>query len=149
MKSAFGETLEAVGYRLKRAQHALRTHMDTVLKPLGLSAPSYAVLAAVERTPGLSNAALARLAFVTPQTMQGMVASLERAGLLVRHPDPRHGRILTTQLTEAGMACVGRARALVDRIEAEMVDGLEPDRIADLVDLLAHCTAKVEALASR
>ena len=35
-----------VGYALKRAQHALRTRMDEALRPLGLTAPQYAVTGA-------------------------------------------------------------------------------------------------------
>lgn len=91
-----------LGYALKRAQHALRMSMDEALRPLALTTPQYAVLCAVEAEPGLSNARLARAAFVTPQTMQGVLANLERAGLLHRRPDPHHGRVLCSELTGAG-----------------------------------------------
>jgi DNA-binding MarR family transcriptional regulator len=59
-----------LGYALKRAQHALRVSMDEVLRPLGLTTPQYAVLCAIEADPGISNASLARAAFVTAQTMR-------------------------------------------------------------------------------
>ena len=44
------------GYAIKRAQHALRARMDETLRPLGLTAPQYAVLSAVELDAGISNA---------------------------------------------------------------------------------------------
>jgi DNA-binding MarR family transcriptional regulator len=149
MKSPVGKTFEAVGYALKRASHAQRMRMDSDLRHLKLTAPSFAVLAAVEAKPGLSNAALARLAFVTPQTMQGMVASLEKAGLLARRPDPGHGRILTTSLTGTGRTVVAEARAIVDRIEAEMVEGLPAEEVSGLLRILAHCAARMEDRAER
>lgn len=55
MASADDAQIGAVGYLLKRAQHALRTRMDAELRNHELTAPTYAVLAAVERTPGISN----------------------------------------------------------------------------------------------
>ncbi|WP_373356321.1 MarR family winged helix-turn-helix transcriptional regulator [Pseudoroseicyclus sp. CXY001] len=108
---------ESLGYALKRAQHALRLHMDRELRPLGLSAPQYAVLTHVEAEPGVSNAGLARRAFVTPQTMQAMLAKLEAAGLLARAPDPEHGRIQRTELTEAGRAILAKAHDAALRSE--------------------------------
>ena len=42
------------GYLLKRAQHAFRTRIDDALRPLGLTAPQYAVLSAVDPITGAS-----------------------------------------------------------------------------------------------
>ena len=93
---------ETLGYALKRAQQAMRLHMDRQLKEIGLNAPQYAVLASLEDEPGASNARLARRAFVTPQTMQAMLVKLEQSGLIERRPDTEHGRIQRTELTEKG-----------------------------------------------
>lgn len=48
----------------------------------------------LEAEPGLSNARLARAAFVTAQTMQAVLANLEREGIVEREADPRNARIL-------------------------------------------------------
>ena len=137
--------LERPGYRLKLAQHALRTRMDAALRTLGITAPQYAVLTAIDQQPGLSNAALARAAFVTAQSMQGIVANLERAGLLARSQDPNHGRVLNTVLTPAGRRVLARAHTAVDGIEAAMLRGLSRAETATLGDLLASCAANLRA----
>lgn len=108
---------ETFGYALKRAQHAMRQNMDRQLKDLGLSAPQYAVLASVEVEPGASNAHLARLAFVTPQTMQVMLVKLEQTGLIERVPDEDHGRIQKTLLTERGRKTLRLAHAAAEKSE--------------------------------
>jgi DNA-binding MarR family transcriptional regulator len=128
-----------LGYVLKRAQNALRTRMDDALRPLGITAPQYAVLTAIELEPGLSNAALARAAFVTPQTMQGIVANLERDGLLQRSGDPAHGRILKTELTPHGAAVLAKAHAAVADVEAAMIGTLSAPDVIRLTTLLATC----------
>lgn len=129
------------GYALKRAQQAMRTRMDRGLAPLGLNAPQYAVLAALETEPGLSNADLARGAFVTPQTMQSMLAKLGRAGLIERHPDETHGRIQRTELTPEGRAALARAHAVAgeaERIAREAVAPDDGDAVAVMLDRVAE-----------
>jgi DNA-binding MarR family transcriptional regulator len=127
------------GYALKRAQHALRTAMDSALRPLGLTAPQYAVLTAIELDPGVSSAALARAAFVTAQTMQGIVANLERAGLLQRRIDPLHGRILKSELTKEGAKTLREAHACVRKIEAITFGSLAPAEIERFTAWLTVC----------
>ena len=128
-----------LGYALKRAQHALRTRMDEALRPLNLTTPQYAVLSAIELDSGISNAALARAAFVTAPTMQGIVGNLERAGLLKRSSDPTHGRILRSELTRKGAKKLQEAHIRVENIEAIMLHILAPDEIGKLTTQLIAC----------
>ena len=128
-----------LGYALKRAQHALRLSMDDALRPLGLTTPQYAVLSAVEVQPGMSNASLARAAFVTAQTMQGVLANLERAGLLERRPDPTHGRVLRSELTEHGRGVLTQAHSAVGVLEDAMTASLGEAEAARLAATLSQC----------
>jgi DNA-binding MarR family transcriptional regulator len=128
-----------LGYTLKRAQHALRTRMDEALRPLGLTAPQYAVLSAVELEPGISNARLARAAFVTPQTMQGILANLEREGLVAREPDPSHGRILLSGLTRRGQEVLASAHQVIDGVEAVMLASIDPAYASEMAKVLTRC----------
>jgi DNA-binding MarR family transcriptional regulator len=128
-----------LGYALKRAQHALRVSMDEALRPLALTTPQYAVLCAVEAEAGLSNARLARAAFVTAQTMQGVLANLERDGLLERRPDPTHGRVLRTKLTSHGRSVLARAHLAVRVIEDRMVASFGEKTAIRLAAALSKC----------
>src|SRR5476651_663098 len=98
-----------LGYQLKRAQQAFRTRMDEALKPLGITAPQYAVLSSLRIEPGISSAALARVAFITPQSIKNIVANLERLDFIRRATDPAHGRILQSHLTERSKAVLAKA----------------------------------------
>lgn len=123
---------ETLGYALKRAQHAMRQNMDRQLKALGLSAPQYAVLSSVEVEPGASNARLARLAFVTPQTMQVMLVKLEQLGFIERLPDAEHGRIQRTTLTPLGIETLGLAHAAASKSEKIARDAAPENAVAML-----------------
>jgi DNA-binding MarR family transcriptional regulator len=74
--------------------------MDGTLKELNVTAPQYAALSVLAEEPGLSNAALARRSFVTPQTMNQIMVRLEAAGLVERRAHPEHGRVLQAYLTK-------------------------------------------------
>ena len=133
-----------LGYMLKRAQHALRMSMDELLEPIGLTVPQYNVLSAVQIQPGISNAALARGAFVTAQSMQGIVANLERIGLLRRTPHPAHGRIRQSELTEKGSAVLAKAHKLLIGVEEAMTSGLKKEEIDALRSLLHRCAENLQ-----
>ena len=128
-----------LGYVLKRAQHALRIRMDEALSPLKLTTPQYSVLTAVELEPGISNAALARSAFMTAQSMQGIVANLESMGLLQREADLTHGRIRRGKLTKPGRNVLVKAHVVVAEVEAKMTAGLASEEITLMATLLARC----------
>ncbi len=134
-----------LGYALKRAQHALRTRMDDALRPLGLTTPQYTVLSAVELEPGMSNARLARAAFVTPQTMQGILTNLERDGMLVREADPEHGRILRSELTARGKTALVRAHRLVAEVEHVMISSVGTAEAVRIAGLLSQCADALSA----
>jgi DNA-binding MarR family transcriptional regulator len=134
-----------LGYALKRAQHALRVSMDNVLRPLNLTTPQYAVLCAIEAEPGISSARLARAAFVTAQTMQGVLSNLERDGLLRRSPDPAHGRILRSELTTQGRNLLTRAHAAVRTVEDKMVSSLGEPLAARMAASLTKCAVDLAA----
>ncbi|MBB3441107.1 MarR family transcriptional regulator [Sinorhizobium sp. B11] len=120
------DTYRSLGYALKRAQQALRGHLDNELRNIGLTTPQYSVLAGLEFNAGLSSAELARRAFVTAQTMQSIIATLERDGLVKRTAHPVHGRVLTTELTPDGRSALRAAHEIVAKAEALTRDAVAP-----------------------
>jgi DNA-binding MarR family transcriptional regulator len=138
-----GETVgpldTAVGYVLKEAASALRGAMDAALRPLGLTVPQYACLELLGQRPGLSNADLARGAFVTRQSMNVVLQGLEARGLVTRPAEAPHGRQLPAELTPAGRDQLRAASTAVRAVEVKMCAGLSPARQKDLLASLTAC----------
>lgn len=134
----------SLGYVMKQAQHALRKKMDERLRDLGLTVPKYAVLNALEKEPGASNAELARRAFITPQSMQGIISNLEKSGLIVRESDPKHGRIQKAELTEAGQNNVNKAHLVAAEIESDLRAAILPMEYEAVLAMLQRCRDKFE-----
>jgi DNA-binding MarR family transcriptional regulator len=130
---------DLLAYKLKKTQHRLRLCMDEALKSLGLTTPQYAVLAQLEIQPGISSAALARAAFITPQSMHAIVLNLERQKLIQRQADPKHGRILRAELSIQGQELVQKAHACILDVEEKMLATISPTNKARLEALLREC----------
>ncbi|MGX7874791.1 MarR family winged helix-turn-helix transcriptional regulator [Mesorhizobium sp. ORM6] len=113
-----------LGYLLRQAAGAHRLRVDRALADLGVTQPQFATLTMLAAYPGLSNADLARLALLTPQTLSVIVANLERAGSLVRKPHAVHGRIQHIELSDKGHTLLRRCRGRVHAIERELTEGL-------------------------
>lgn len=129
-----------LGYVLKQAQSALRSRMDGALRPLGLTVPQYACLELLASGP-LTNAELARGAFVTTQSMNSVVTSLQERGLVAREDVAPSGRRRPAELTESGRALLAEADGSVRRIEAQMIEaiaGRDADRLVDDLSAIAE-----------
>jgi DNA-binding MarR family transcriptional regulator len=132
-------TTERAGWLLKRAQDALNDAMTAALRAHGATIPEYAVLTALADEPGMSNADLARRAYVTPQTMNQVLRELERRGWVGRHPHPQHGRILQAELSGDGRQVLAACHQAVGAVEEQMLAGLGPAGREQLVTGLKSC----------
>jgi DNA-binding MarR family transcriptional regulator len=133
----------SLGYLLKEVSSALRTSMEAVLRPLGMSVTHYSCLELLAQRPGLSNSELARGTFVTRQAMNVLLQTLEGDGLVTRADQPATGRALPTQLTDAGRAQLATASAAVKGVEDRMKSGLAPTEQDALRTMLSTCAASL------
>jgi DNA-binding MarR family transcriptional regulator len=116
-----------LGYLLRQAAGAYRHRVELALTDLDVTPPQFSVLTMLAAYPGHSNADLARLALLTPQTVSVIVANLERAGSVVRRAHAIHGRIQHLDLSERGRALLATCRDRVHAIERYLTEGLSPE----------------------
>jgi DNA-binding MarR family transcriptional regulator len=119
-------------YLVGRMDRVVRRHIHDVVKARGLSVNQYTTLSVLNRRSGLSNAQLARRALVSPQSMNEVLLTLERRGLVRRRAHPDHGRILQARLTPKGRRLLDACDAGVHQVEARMLGELSPGEQAAL-----------------
>lgn len=117
----------SLGYLLKEASSALRAAMEAVLRPLGMSVTHYSCLELLAQRPGLSNSELARGAFVTRQSMNVLLQTLERDGIVTRPAEAPVGKALPARLTPRGRRSLAEASAAVRSVELRMLSELGED----------------------
>lgn len=136
-RTADDTTDQQLGYLVKRAQNELRTVMERGMADRGLTMSRYAALVALDEHGALSNAALARRCFVTPQTMTRLIRDLEDAGLVVRRENPASAREVLAELTPDGRAALVRGHEIATDVQERMLQGLDDDE-RDALRALLH-----------
>lgn len=114
-----------LGYLLRQAHAAVRLTMERTLVDLGVTSPQFAVLTMLKAYPGLSGADVARLTFLTPQTVGVIIRNLERDGAIVMTPHPVHGRIQQWTLTPRGTTLLKACRQRVLELEKRLARDLD------------------------
>jgi DNA-binding MarR family transcriptional regulator len=139
-------TVDRPGYLIKQAQAALNAQMARALHEHGVTLSQFAVLTALAEEPGLSNAELARRAFITPQSMNENLRELEGRTWITRSRHPAHGRILQIELTEEGRTTLQSCDVTVTVIEQRMLAGLDPDQRRQLTTALRTCILALDSV---
>jgi DNA-binding MarR family transcriptional regulator len=133
-----------IGYLMKRVQQALYSALDSALKDHHLTMAQYAVLFNLLQNPGASSAGLARLSFVTPQTMMRLVKNLEQSGFLTRTQSSEAPRILKARLTSKGATVFRAATRDVSLVYSRMLSGIRDAELEQLGRLLNKMLQQLE-----
>ncbi len=124
---------------IMRAQQLLLARVDEALRPLGLSFARYELLQLLNFTREGAlpmKSASARLQ-VHPTSVTATVDRLARDGFARRRPDPRDGRAVLVEITDAGRTVVADATERLNRQVFERLDMPTEDRTA-LLDALTR-----------
>jgi DNA-binding MarR family transcriptional regulator len=140
------QTERGAGYLVKRVQQGLRRRCDAALKPTGLSMAQYALLRALHDHPDASASELARLCFVTRQSLGEVLDGLRGAGLVTLSDVPGRGRARALQVTALGRRRLESSHAAVATVEGDMLRGMPAAARGELAALLTRCAENLEAL---
>src|ERR1700712_5582423 len=138
------ETEWAVGYLVKRVQQSLRRQCDAALRPSGLSMARYAAMRALADHPEASASELARLCFVTRQSLQDLLAGLRSAGFVRDAKVPPRGRARSLEVTAAGAKRLAQAHTAVMSVDSTMLQGVPESAQRQLAALLSRCANNLE-----
>src|SRR5215472_12405924 len=105
-------------YLIKQVEQVVRSRLDDIVRPGGMTALQYTALTVLERHADMSSAQLARHSFVTAQSMADLIGALEARGLIERHRDRTDRRRLVVALTAEGRVLLDRYREEVAALEA-------------------------------
>lgn len=121
-----------ISYIVARLERAIRKAINDRVKPYGLTTLQYTTLSVLGARGELSNAQLARRAYMTPQAMSEVLDALENKGLVERNTLPAHRRVYPATLTARGRKTLAACNEAVDAVETEMLAGLDAQQMAAL-----------------
>ena len=130
---------------MKRILIHFRSQMDEKLRPEGVTTAQLHVLKTIRSEPGGSGAQVARACYLTPQSAQALLKSLEVGGWIVRSKDRVNERILIARLTPIGEELLETAEKLVRAIEKKLWRGIPEGDVEAMNKTLEQCLANLES----
>jgi DNA-binding MarR family transcriptional regulator len=137
-------TVKPITVLLRQIQSATRRATEVALGDSGLTAAQANVLTEIAYGQPRSNAELARLHSVTPQSMVEILASLERRGLISRSAKPEGGRTMPAELTKEGHSQLLSVHLAMRQVEERLLKSLSTAEISQLRKLLEACMTGTE-----
>ena len=134
-----------IGDVVGRLDRALRREIGALVAPHGLTVSQYTALSILREKPGLSNAQLARRTYVTPQSMNEVLAALEGDELIVRSPAANHGRVVEVALSSRGDEILAACDRAVGHMEDAMLADLDDAGREQLRAMLINCVHRLGA----
>ena len=122
------------GYALRRAANATAAELAGRLADVRLRQSDVSVLMLIEANPGVTASAIGRQLDIQRANMVPLLNRLEKVGLIERAPID--GKSLGLDLTAVGRERVAKARAIVERFEAELIDRIPPQHRPHLLPAL-------------
>lgn len=125
------------GYTIKKVQFLIHNLMNTKLFTISLTLPQYSVLKTLNnsRKP-ITGAMLAKLSFVTPQTMHTLLVSMEHRNLIKRSPAPDNSKSLNISITNQGASVLKNADTVLTGVIKKGNQALNNDEHTQLMGLL-------------
>lgn len=128
-----------------RAANAVRHRMERdILSPAGLSWGGFTILFVLWVWGDRETGELAEDCSVAKGTLSGMVATLERQGLVERSRHPEDGRKVVVRLTEQGLSSIEGIFPSFNAHEARLTERLDGDERHELARLLRLVTATAD-----
>jgi DNA-binding MarR family transcriptional regulator len=135
-----------ISYVIARLERAVRAGITERVRPHGLTTLQYTTLSLLgARGQPLSNAQLARRAYMTPQSMLAVIDALEEKGLIRRDPHPNHRRVYPATVTPTGRRVLAACDAAVAAMEEEMLADLGVRERETLLASLKACVRSLHA----
>jgi DNA-binding MarR family transcriptional regulator len=121
----FGILNTLIGYRLRRAQMNFFSKFSEVCSDLGISPGLFAIIAIVERNPGLTQTAVAQALGNDRSAMVSAVDKLEKMDILKRRPAKNDRRSYALFMTKYGETFFQTLSARVMEHEQSMTTRLK------------------------
>jgi DNA-binding MarR family transcriptional regulator len=125
---------------LRAAFFAMHSRMETALRPFGVSAEHYLILATLNQSKSLTQRELASKISCDPNTLRAMLLQLEKKDLLLRKSHPHDARARLIEMTGIGEMLFQKLWEADREVRQEMVEILSEKETIQITKLLRQLT---------
>jgi DNA-binding MarR family transcriptional regulator len=129
--------LEALlGYNARRGALAVIEVFMERMAPYAMRPTDFSVASLILHNPGITSRQLCVTLGILPPNLVKIVDTLEKRGLIARHPHPNDGRAMGLHPTAAGIELMAKAEITASTLEEEAVSRLTAVERKTLLRLL-------------
>jgi len=121
---------------LLQAREAVMAHTRPALRQYALSDQQWRVLRVLGEFGTIETGLVAREAFILGPSLSGVLARMERDGLVLRERDPADQRRTFVKATAKGRSLVKKLSATIEEHYQQMETVLGKQKLAELYELL-------------
>jgi DNA-binding MarR family transcriptional regulator len=132
-----------ISYVVGQLDRLLKRRLIETLSGFGLTLPQFTALSVINASGAMTNAKLAERSFITPQSANEVVKTMEANGWVGRAGHPTHGRLIHLSLTDEGRRVLHECDVAVDALEASMLEGLTEMPVEMLRKALQLCVSNL------
>jgi MarR family transcriptional regulator for hemolysin len=132
-----------IGLRLSRTARSVSRAFDDALARAGGSLPIWLVLITLKSRHLPNQREIAEAVGIREATLTHHLNAMDTQGLITRRRDPANRRVHMVELTEKGEAAFLQMREAAAGFDRRLRNGVSPDDLATLEDLLGRLDANV------
>lgn len=125
-----------LGYNARRAALAVIGVFLQRMAPYGLRPVDFSVLTLIAHNPGITSRQLCAALDILPPNLVGLIKSLDKRGLIERHPHPTDRRAQGLHLSPAGRKLQKSAQTTATQLESDVASRLSAQELDTLKSLL-------------
>lgn len=142
---AAGDDTLSVLKGLWQLVHVLEVRSKSMQRTMGVTGPQRLVIRIVGGRPGVTAGAIAAELSIHASTLTGILARMERAGLIARRADAEDGRRACFELTAKGRAIHRQRRGTVEDAVRKVVTALPPKLVHQHQLVVRHLVAALDS----
>lgn len=119
-----------LGLMLRKAANAYKNKMEKILQEQGITASQFTVLNIISTFPQCSNADVARMAYLTPQTVNLIVNKLVKMDAVQKNKHSENKLIQLLEITPTGGRLLTQCNELVLTLENQLAFNYEQNEQA-------------------
>ena len=127
---------KSIGFLLYEVSRLMRRDFDGRVKSLGLTQVQWRAIVHIARQEGCNQTVLADQLEIKPITLTRLIDRLEKAGWVVRKPDPKDRRAVELHLTEKCRPLLNTMQEEFKLTKARALQGISEDEFAALLETL-------------
>lgn len=132
----------SVGWHIQRLAGQLDKPMNSALAPHGLTLQKFAIVMLLIENDGLNQTEIGARYSAPAYAITRAIDALEADGFLERRPHPTSRRTNTVHASAKSIALIPALIAIIDDVNARLLDALDDDETAHLHGLLCAVLGK-------